>query len=327
MNIPENVLAYFQRVDSLIAFQNIFSSHGTSITITEWLQNDLRAMQSLNMFLSYRFEAYIEPTVKQWIKAEFSSKRSKTQFNWMKELQWHVLYRSFCLASLRDIVKEKVEELCEASFDSRISGDLHDWLTQELFPFIRAFFHETDDRVCSEMHNAAIVMMVEIRSSKLFEIIADYPDSMPCLIELHDHLYSSSASCATLPSIVPMIASQLLGRIGKRLRKTIESRLLHLGAATSQILDFYVSMIAALRIVDSSDALLNYSLSPVRTYLKQRKDAIRCIISSLTESKDSDLHSALRTGMSLAYGIDEDDEEGGKTTSHSLISLFRLVAN
>ena len=88
-------------------------------------------------------------------------------------------------------------------------------------------------------------------------------------------------------------------------------RLLHTGAATSQILLMYVSMIRALRVLDSSDLLLNYVAAPIREYLMRRKDTVRCIVSSLTAKGDELLHGELRKGGSLEYGVDEDDEEKG----------------
>lgn len=46
-------------------------------------------------------------------------------------------------------------------------------------------------------------------------------------------------------------------------------------------------MIRALRVLDSSDLLLNFVAAPVRAYLMGRKDTVRCVVSSLTQSKDS----------------------------------------
>ena len=49
-------------------------------------------------------------------------------------------------------------------------------------------------------------------------------------------------------------------------------------------------MIRALRVLDPSDLVLNFIAAPVRTYLMERKDTVRSIVSSLTKNKDSDLH-------------------------------------
>jgi anaphase-promoting complex subunit 2 len=55
-------------------------------------------------------------------------------------------------------------------------------------------------------------------------------------------------------------------------------------------------MIRALRVLDPSDLVLNFIAAPVRTYLMERKDTVRCIVSSLTKNKDSDLHGELVKG-------------------------------
>jgi anaphase-promoting complex subunit 2 len=73
----------------------------------------------------------------------------------------------------------------------------------------------------------------------------------------------------------------------------------------------YVSMIKALRIIDSSDLLLNFIAAPIRRYLVIRKDTVRCIVQSLIEGEGSDLHSELRRGGPLEYLPDSDDEDGG----------------
>ena len=81
---------------------------------------------------------------------------------------------------------------------------------------------------------------------------------------------------------------------GKVFKAAIRKRLLHTGASTTQILEMYVSMIRALRVLDSSDLVLNFIAAPVRTYLTGRKDTVRCIVSSFTKNKNSDLHGKMR---------------------------------
>lgn len=73
-------------------------------------------------------------------------------------------------------------------------------------------------------------------------------------------------------------------------RAAICKRLLHSGASTNQILEMYIAMIRALRVLDPSDLVLNFIAAPVRTYLMGRRDTVRCIVSSFTKNKDSDLH-------------------------------------
>lgn len=67
-------------------------------------------------------------------------------------------------------------------------------------------------------------------------------------------------------------------------------RLLHPGAETKLILTQYVSIIRCLRIVDPQGVLLFKVADPIRRYLRDRPDTIRCIVASLVgdgESGDS----------------------------------------
>ena len=88
-------------------------------------------------------------------------------------------------------------------------------------------------------------------------------------------------------------------------------------------------MIRSLRILDPSDVFLNFVTQPVRTYLLKRKDPIRCIISSLTGSTDSELHGELKKGGSLEYGADADDEDGKNlsSSSSSYILFYASLVN
>lgn len=210
-------------------------------------------------------------------------------------MNWNKICQRVCFKALGDLVQQKVAEVCEADFDEAIFPELETWLDDELLPYAELVFGEEDCIYYDHIRTASVEIFIRLRADKIFDMIADFPDSTPALKELHLSINNRDN----------------IGLVGKQLRSTLNRRLLHLGASTTQILDFYVSMIKALRIIDPSDALLNYVAVSVRAYLKNRKDTIRSIITSLTESSDSDLHGELRQGGSLAYGMDEDDEEGG----------------
>ena len=132
-----------------------------------------------------------------------------------------------------------------------------------------------------------------VRGNEMFDIIADYPDSLTAVTELRE----AASAAASLP------------QIGKVFRAAIVKRLLHPGASTLQIVEMYVLVIRALRVLDPSDLILIYAAYPIRAYLKKRRDTVRCVVSSLTQGSESDLYGELRRGSSLACGIDEDEED------------------
>lgn len=76
-------------------------------------------------------------------------------------------------------------------------------------------------------------------------------------------------------------------------------RLLHLGANTSDIIDQYISTIKALRVLDPTGVMLETVGEPVRDYLRQREDTVRCIVASLTDDSNSELFEELATGAEV----------------------------
>jgi hypothetical protein len=292
--------------------------------ITEEDQNEVT--QGLNFYIFYHHEVLVKKSIDFFIQSYFNSSGSKKNQEFLilfHSLKWPSLYEKAFLTSLMGIVERKIEEICHKDLDEEEDDDnvgnstksllsmLKSWLQSVLYPILVEIFTNNDHQrkgkeesssiiECDyhSIYEIAIEIFVSFRSTKLFDMITDYPDSLSQLVELKE--------CITF-------RHSFLTIIGKKLRSILSKRLLHLGASTTQILDFYVSMIKSLRFIDSSDVLLNYVSIPVRTYLKQRKDTIRCIISSLTESKDSDLYDELKQGSSLIYGMfsEEYDEESG----------------
>ncbi len=259
--------------------------------------------ETLNLVLFYHHGGVVQEKVKQIVVDCFQHfvnyrETSSLPYFWLlKQMRWEYLYNEQCIEALQNIVIQKIRAFCEEeeTFEEGIRDQLKLWEDDILFAFIANVFSVENTVISERVRSKVLEEFIMIRTEKIFELIMEFPDSIEALKELRDAI----CACGNI------------GPVGRLVRSTLVRRLLHLGASTAQILDFYVSMIKTLRIIDPSDALLNFVAVPVRKYLKERKDAIRCIISSLTDSKDSDLHSELKHGGSLAYGVDEDDEDLG----------------
>ena len=136
-----------------------------------------------------------------------------------------------------------------------------------------------------------------VRFGEVFELIAEYPDSHPAVTELKKVL--------EITKMYQAMARALKGALIKRLN--------HPGANTSQIIDVYINTIKVFRVIDPSDRLLQVVAEPVRSYLRQRQNTVRCIITSLTDSEvGGDLYEELRRqdARPLEHGeADTDDEE------------------
>jgi anaphase-promoting complex subunit 2 len=118
---------------------------------------------------------------------------------------------------------------------------------------------------------------VGVRVRELYNIIAEYPESTCAILELRSALSRT----------------QQHHLLALSLRSTLEHRLLHAGANTSQIIDMYISTIRVLRVLDPYDLILDTATCPVRQYLQNRKDTVRCIVANLTDDISGELYEEL----------------------------------
>eukprot|EP01036_Dinobryon_divergens_P029650 gene29650-38775_t len=299
-----------QKEDSqFLASMNNFLSELTMYIDSQKMESQhvqSHAMQQINLNILSRSDNRIGEYLNKYIVTIYD-KCCKDEPNFFAKVgvyfQWTRLFRQQYLSALKSIIKNKVLSICSseeaADFSANIyESTLSEWLKKTLLPFVCTIFDARSAsflQLQSELSISLANNFTKTRSRKLFEMVAEFPDSLPSLRELKQ--------TATI--------TNNMGYLGKVFRATVQRRLLHMGASTSQILDFYVAMIKALRVLDPSDLLLNHVAGPVRRYLKQRKDAVRSIVSSLTQGVDSELYGELKKGGSLEYGVDEDDEEGG----------------
>lgn len=119
---------------------------------------------------------------------------------------------------------------------------------------------------------------LQVRIGQAFDMVRDFPDSIPALLDLRRCLVKTGQSALLIQA----------------LRQQITRRLLIAGAPTHNVIKVYIQTIKALRLVDPRGLLLEGVSSPIRDYLKRRKDTVRCIITALTEN--SDLQRELQSG-------------------------------
>lgn len=63
----------------------------------------------------------------------------------------------------------------------------------------------------------------------------------------------------------------------KKLQKAMETRLLHPGVSTTDILTAYVATIRSLRVLDPSGLLLETVTQSIHQYLRSREDTVRYV--------------------------------------------------
>uniref|UniRef100_A0A803R9P9 Anaphase-promoting complex subunit 2 n=2 Tax=Cannabis sativa TaxID=3483 RepID=A0A803R9P9_CANSA len=138
-----------------------------------------------------------------------------------------------------------------------------------------------------------------LRIAKLFEIIVDYPDSLPAIEDLKQCLEYTGQHSKLVESFI----------------SALRYRLLTAGASTNDILHQYVSTIKALRTIDPAGVFLEAVGEPIRDYLRGRKDTIKCIVTMLTDGTGGNSNISGNTGDSLLEELNRD-EESQENTGH-----------
>ncbi|CAK6981823.1 anaphase-promoting complex subunit 2, partial [Scomber scombrus] len=146
------------------------------------------------------------------------------------------------------------------------------------------------------MHQFFCRIYVNMRIDELFSIIRDFPESKAAIEDLKFCLERTNQRQQLLTS----------------LKSAFESRLLHPGVHTSDILTVYISAIKALRELDPSMVILQVACQPIRKYLRTREDTVRQIVAGLTGDAEgcTDLASELSRGDPVTLEMQDSDEEG-----------------
>jgi hypothetical protein len=288
----ENILERFL-LQASAELQNNQKNNEVSATFTQILYFCLQ--HKCGSKIDSLISKYLEDLFQTWNLNE-SNKELIKKVILFKNLDFHKHYSKQLNQTLFKIIDKKTSTLYHSSYSNPYLATLKPWFEEKLCKFYLLLGDDSSSlpEKMSIFSDYLLISIAKIRTKELFEIIADFPDSMVSIKELKDCSSNSPES-------------QI--HIGKSFQSVLLKRLLHPGASTNQILDMYISMIRALRIIDSSDLLLNFIATPIRAYLKNRKDTVQCIVHSLSQGNDSDLHLELKKGSSLEYADDEENDE------------------
>lgn len=211
-------------------------------------------------------------------------------------------------------IESHVQETCKGSFDVPHIGSLEGWLDTVVMGWLSRIyssgsfgFRESENKstvssveTLSKMKQTLRYFLYETytrtRIDQLFNIIIEYPDSEPAVEDLR----------------ICLQKIDLRQHLTQKLQRALETRLLHPGVNTPDILTAYVAAIRALRTLDPSGVLLDTVTQPVRQYLRWRDDTVRCVVTSLTEEGPSDLAEELSRGEALQLDDLTPSEEDTK---------------
>lgn len=208
-------------------------------------------------------------------------------------------------------IESQIKKLCTGSFDVSHIGFLENWLETTVVSWLTRIYcagsskPPPDDR---NIQNAILKFKqklsyflyhsyTKLRIDQLFNIIIEYPDSQPAVDDIK--------ICLGKTDLRPTLC--------QKLQSALETRLLHPGVNTPDILTAYISTIRALRHLDPSGVILETVTKPVKSYLRNREDTVRSVVSSLTEDgAGSELAEELAKFATEQDGdqdIDEDWDE------------------
>lgn len=208
---------------------------------------------------------------------------------------------------LFDEIEAKIRELCKGQFSATVLPDIEEWVNSLVYEWLKLVIcikiEEKHNNSMFQQWKARIEYFVyetiaDIRISELFDIIVDYPDSNPAVLDLKEALSKTSQH------------SELI----KSLKKSFNERLLHPGATTLDILSQYLSTIKCLRVLDSTGITLDIVSDPIRSYLASREDTIRCIVTTATEDTESELYQELENNNAinmdfLSNNVDDSNDD------------------
>ncbi|XP_055690510.1 anaphase-promoting complex subunit 2 [Lutzomyia longipalpis] len=202
--------------------------------------------------------------------------------------------------TLTNLIEERIEasvrEMCKGVFVSNIDT-LEKWLSAIVINWLIRIYNMGCLRIdednakmkatIAEFRMKLNFFMYETYANviieQFFDIIIDFPESQPAIDDLK--------VCFEKVDLRPHLVQTL--------KLALETRLLHPGVDTADILTGYVSAIKAIRHLDSSGVLLETITEPVREYLRSRTDTVRCVVTGLIEDGPTDLAEELAKSEAL----------------------------
>ncbi|XP_054614373.1 anaphase-promoting complex subunit 2 isoform X2 [Dunckerocampus dactyliophorus] len=216
---------------------------------------------------------------------------------------------------LHRLIEQWMEQHCRGEYERSFLLDFQEWLelvvgwlgrvfaSQEIREGPGAQSAPSSSLVLKQwrchMHQFFCRIYVNMRIEELFSIIRDFPESKAAIEDLKFCLERTNQRQQLLTS----------------LKSTFESRLLHPGVHTSDIITVYISAIKTLRELDPSMVILQVACQPIRKYLRTREDTVRQIVDGLTGDPVTgctDLAFELSRGDPVTLEMQDSDEEGGE---------------
>lgn len=209
---------------------------------------------------------------------------------------------------LLSIINQHVTTTCRDSYDQSRIASLEKWVETVVVGWLEVVYcggrgqlstadSAIQTMVANNLNQTYMTALYQTytttRIDQLFNIVIEFPESQPALEDIRDCLDRT----------------HLRDRLVQSLRAAIQTRLLHPGVNTTDVLHAYISAIKALRVLDPKGVLLELVSEPVRQYLRGRDDTVRYIVTSLTDESSSELSEELLVAAPLILDDSQAEEE------------------
>lgn len=179
-------------------------------------------------------------------------------------------------AVLNDLMTELVRWSYAGVYREGLDLHLEFWVTHLFTRIVHKILFsledDDDDQVCllpegevKKWKDMAMARLGALRVDELFEIIVDWDSTGPAIDDLK-HFTTNPATRAYLTHDFANV---------------LQTRLLHPGASTIEILQLYISIIRSFCLLDPKGVLLDRVARKLRRYLREREDTVKLIVTGL----------------------------------------------
>lgn len=195
---------------------------------------------------------------------------------------------------LRDVTRVVVERY-RGEWTREVRPELEAWAKQTLAAVAGVGMFGADVPSAEDLTRIVDNVFLDVRIDELFDIIVDFPQSRPAIVDIKGCVRNSQQRAAIVNS----------------LQQSCSRRLLHGGANTVDVLLGYISIIRSLSLLEPRGVLLDKVARPIRRYLKDRDDTIKEVLSGILGDKKSPIRELSNELVSLGVckesGPEEDD--------------------
>jgi anaphase-promoting complex subunit 2 len=197
----------------------------------------------------------------------------------------------------------------ESESQSEVVPHLRFWIRNIFAKFVMRFLRavravedggqkaEVTEKDVKNWEDVAITRLGALRVSELFDIVVDWDATKSGIDDLKHY--------TTNPATRTFVTSNFIN--------ILQTRLLHPGASTVEILQVYISIIRAFRRLDPKGVLLDRIARVIRRNLRERDDTAKVIVSGLlsdtTDENGDPLPPDPETLTELALELNRHDEE------------------